>query len=321
MLLFHFTRFLLLLMAATVSLPSWANDAPSPEMPAQQYRLLVENPARDVGYTVGDKLSRHIVLEVKAPYQLIPTTLPIVGYERRYQGQVIGIELRQIQHQEQKLDGVRRYTLDLQYQVFDNEATAKMFFLPAEVLKFQGKNPQDVVQIEIPSWGFRVSPLAIFGAVKIEQDMSGFRPPFEIPLQVEKNKLWASLGLLAINVLGLIYILGSRAWLPNMGKPFARAYRQLRKPEAQQLPSAITLLHQAFNSSSQTSLFSDNLALLYQRAPAFQCIDSQIQQFFSLSSQVLYENQLAKLDQAQTLAWLNQFCLQCRACERGLKPV
>jgi mxaA protein len=56
------------------------------------------DPVRLVGYTVGDVIEREVILTVKAPYKLIETSLPIPGYEKRHKGQVIGIELKSIQH-------------------------------------------------------------------------------------------------------------------------------------------------------------------------------------------------------------------------------
>lgn len=301
----------------------WANDPPSPDMPEAMYTLKTTEPERDVGYTVGDKLSRHVQLSVQKPYQLIETTLPIVGYERRYRGQIIGIELRQIQHGKKQFKDHTEYTLDLEYQVFTNDATAKMAFLPAEILKFQGAKKDDIVQIRVPSWGFRVSPLAVFGAVKIEQDMSTYRPPFLIQPYPEKQKLVACLVVLGISLLALVYILGNRAWLPNMGKPFAKTYRRLRKlkPETASISIALTHLHQAMHIAGKTSIFSDNIEQLYQQQPALKNIDAEIKQFFQLSRAVFYENKLNQLDATETLAWLKLFCRRCRDCERGLKAI
>ncbi len=301
----------------------WANDPPSPDMPENMYSLKSVEPERDVGYTVGDKLSRHVLLSVKKPYQLIETTLPIVGYERRYRGQIIGIELRQIQHGKKQFKDHTEYTLDLEYQVFTNDATAKMAFLPAEILKFQGAKKDDVVQIRVPSWGFRVSPLAVFGAVKIEQDMSTFRPPFLIQPYPEKQKLVACLVVLAISWLGLMYIQCNRAGVPNMGKPFAKTYRQIHKFKAdeQNIELALTRIHQAMHTAGKTSIFSDNLDVLYQQVPTLKNIDAEILQFFALSRAVFYENKLKQLNIAETLAWLKLFCRHCRDCERGLKAI
>ena len=302
---------------------AWANDPPSPDMPTDMYSLKITNPERDVGYTVGDKLSRHVVLAVKKPYQLIPTTLPIVGYERRYRGQVIGIELSQIQHQVKQFKDHTEYTLDLQYQAFTNSPTAKTVFLPAEILKFQGAKKDDIVQVRVPSWGFRVSPLAVFGAVKIDQDMSTYRPPFLLQPYPEKQKLVACLIVLAISLLGLLYILGNRAWLPNMGKPFAKTYARIRKlkAESQNIELALTQIHQAMHVAGKTSIFSDNIDTLYECVPTLKNIDAEVKVFFQLSREVFYENKLHKLDSKATITWLKQFCRHCRDCERGLKPL
>ena len=311
------------LLGLLMSIQVWANDPPSPDMPTKLYQLQITNPTRDVGYTVGDTLQRHVVIKVKKPYRLVETTLPIVGYERRYKGQLLGIELRSIQHQSNQLSDENEYRLDLEYQVFTNGPTAKMAFLPAEIIKFQGNKKDDLVQIRLPSWGFRVSPLAVFGAVKIEQDMSGFRPPFLLQPYPEKQKLVACLIVLGISLLGLLYIFGNRAWLPNMGKPFAKAYRQVRKQKADAagIQQALSLMHQAMHVAAQTSIFSDNLEALYAKQPNLRSIEREIQQFFLLSRQVFFENKLAELNIAASHQWLKQFSRHCRDCERGLKPL
>jgi len=311
------------LIGLMASASVWANDPPSPDMPSNLYQLEISNPTRDVGYTVGDTLQRHVVIRVNKPYQLIPTTLPIVGYERRYRGQIIGIELRNIQQQSKQLSKQNEYRLDLEYQVFTNEATAKMAFLPAEIIKFQGAKKDDVVQIRVPSWGFRVSPLAVFGAVKIEQDMSGYLPPFLLQPYPEKQKLVACLIILGISLLGLLYIFGNRAWLPNMGKPFAKAYRQVHKQKADAagVRQGLSVMHQAMNIAAQTSIFSDNKEMLFAKQPNLRSIDQELQQFFLLSRQVFFENKLAELNIPASHQWLKQFSRHCRDCERGLKPL
>ena len=89
---------LLSLVLISTSFVANANDEPSPEMPEGIIKLSKADPARNVGFLMGDMLNRTITLEVKKPYKLIETTLPIVGYEHRYKGQVSGIELRKISH-------------------------------------------------------------------------------------------------------------------------------------------------------------------------------------------------------------------------------
>jgi len=299
-----------------------ANDAPSPNIPADKIKLYLKNPERDVGYTVGDTLSRNIRLEVKNPYRLIPTSLPIVGYERRYKNQVTGIEVRKINFRESVHSDSRTYTIDIEYQVFTTGPTAKPVALPTETIKFQGNKKDDVVQFSIPSFRFRVSPLAVFGAVKIEYDMSTFRAPFLIQTYPEKQKLVACIIVLFLSLISLLYIIGSRAWLPFMGRPFAQAYRRIKKEKSDHsgVARAIESLHLALNTSAKYTVFTHSVEDFCTDHPNFQTIQHEICAFFRLSDEIFFNtNQESGLHQTN-LIWLKNFCRQCRDCERGLKP-
>ena len=222
-----------LVFALFLSINAWANDEPSPSIPESAVKLSITEPDRSVGFMMGDLLNRSVTLEVKKPYKLVETTLPIVGYEHRYKGQVSGIELRKISHTRKENRNSTTYTIDLTYQVFTTAPVVKPAILPAEIIKFQGPKTAEakdgLVQYRVPSFYFRISPMVVFGAVKIEQDMSPFRKPFLLQPYPEKQRLIACLIVLGLSLLGLLYILGTRAWLPLMGKPFAQAVRQLRK--------------------------------------------------------------------------------------------
>lgn len=311
----------------TSSLPAFANDEPSPAIPENAVKLKLVNPDRTGGFMMGDLLNRTVTIEVKKPYKLVETTLPIVGYEHRYKGQVSGIELRKINHTYKENRSSRVYTIDLSYQVFTTAPVVKPAILPGETIKFQGPATAEakdgLVQYTIPPFYFRVSPMAVFGAVKVEQDMSPLHPPFLLQAYPEKQKLVACLVVLGLSLLGLLYILGSRAWLPFMGKPFAQAGRQLRrlskKNHEANLKLAIGCVHHALNETAKYSVFSDNLAALFDKAPGFKMIEDELNQFFVLSNQVFFEKQHSA-QPAQAMQWLRQFCKQCRDCERGLKP-
>jgi len=105
---------------------------------------------------MGDMLNRTITLEVKKPYKLIETTLPIVGYEHRYKGQVSGIELRKISHSSKENHDNTTYVIQLAYQVFTTAPVVKPAILPAEIIKFQGPATEEakdgLVQYKIPEF-------------------------------------------------------------------------------------------------------------------------------------------------------------------------
>lgn len=306
----------------TMHFPANANDAPSPEIPSNMVTLYLTNPDRDVGFHVGDKLKRKIRLEVKKPYKLIPTSLPIVGYERRYKNQVTGIEVTKINYIEKSHQENKTYLIEIEYQVFTTGATAKPAALPSEVLKFEGVKKDDIVQFTIPSFRFRVSPLAVFGAVKIEYDMSTFRAPFLLQTYPEKQKLTIYLSILALSLIFLLYILGSRAWLPLMGKPFSLALRSMKriKCDKEGIHLAITKVHQALNSTAKFSVFNNNIDIFVSSNPKFKPLKNQLIRFFEISDDAFFNTNKISEDYHQTLIWLRTFCRQCRDCERGLTP-
>ena len=137
----------------------------------------------------------------------------------------------------------------------------------------------------------------------------------------DKQRLQVALAVLGLSLLGLLYILGKYTWLPRMGGPFAKAYRDLRKlPHNQEgLQRAVARLHEAFNTTAGQSVFSDTLDEFIMQKPAFGVIRRDIEQFFQISRQVFFEPG-AEQKIADPQAWLKRFCRNCRDCERGLAP-
>ena len=279
-------------------------------------------PTKLVGYTVGDVIERTVELTIKAPYKLIETSLPIVGYEKRYRGQLIGIELKSMIHTKDEDDASTVHTIKLAYQVFTNNVVAKNASLGPEYLQLiNTKNPKDLVKYRIPSLSIAISPISIFGAVKIENNMSQFRPPLLLSDVNEKKWLKALLVVLGLSLLALLYIVGKHAWLPRMGGAFAKAYRLQRKlpNNITGLQSALSQVHTAFNTTAGYSVFSNNLNHFLSQHPQFNPAQSAIESFFALSRQVHFEQNTPQ-DIATSKAWLLKFTRQCRDCERGLIP-
>jgi mxaA protein len=277
----------------------------------------VANPERDVGFHVGDVLQRIVTLKVQKPYKLLETSLPLAGNQKRYQGQKQGIETRSAMLEHTEDGDYNVYKLDVTYQVFTNNVVAKPAALPPEFVKFSGNGK--IFQVRIPSWSFRISPLAVFGSVKIEYDMSAYRGPLLLDGSMHRYALWGLLGVLGCALLGLLYIAGNRSWLPRMGGPFARAYRDLRKLSADDagLQRGVTRIHQAFNASHGSSVFTAEEFLATK--PGFAAIRDDIERFFLLSRTVFFDVNANPGIEGSRQDWLRQFCRRCRDCERGLK--
>jgi mxaA protein len=282
------------------------------------------NPDHKVGYTVGDILTRKVIVTIKKPYVLVDESLPIIGYERRYKGQLVGIDLSAITHTKKETSDSVTHEISLSYQVFTNNLVAKHGSMPQEYLRLFNVDAKgkDVAKARIPSWDFVVSPLSVFGSLKIENDMSGFRGPLLLNPAPEKTRLNILLGVMGASLLGLLYMLGKHAWLPRMGGPFAKSYRAIRKQEntPQGIQNAVSSMHTALNETAGMSLFTGNLEQFFAKKPAFKAIRKEFEQFFGLSRQVFFEPNAQHQTGSDPIAWLAQFSRRCRDCERGLVP-
>ncbi len=321
-------KYTLMLLMSLVPLSALALDSQElPDVKEGIVSIETKDPVKLVGYTVGDVIEREVTLTIKAPYKLIDTSLPIPGYEKRYRGQLIGIELKSIDHVKKESEQETTHHIRLAYQVFTNNVVAKNAALGPEYLNLiNTKDKKDLVKYRVPSLTIAISPIAIFGQVKVENNMSPFLGPLLMSDTKEKQALKISLAAIAISLIGLLYILGKHAWLPRMGGAFARAYRAVRKTGHDEtgLKQAISILHQAFNSTAGMSVFNDNLSDFLHNHPDFYPIRPEIEAFFDLSRQVYFEPSFQSNSQhaagSNPHQWLVQFTRHCRDCERGLIP-
>jgi mxaA protein len=199
---------------------------------------------------------------------------------------------------------------------------AKPGFLPAEYIRVLNPNDPEkkVFKYRIPEYQIAISPLSIFGNIKIEEDMSPLRGVFLID---EKNpiKTLKISGIIALfSLLGLLYIYSQYAWLPNARGVFARTHRSINKVQATpaNIQKAITEMHRAFDLVTGKTLFKDNLQDLYAKNSSFENIDNELREFFKLSTLVFFNTSNKKYDHEEMLKWLKNFSRHCRDCERKL---
>lgn len=298
-------------------------DVKLPSIDEQYVEFASIDPVRDAGYVVGDVLTRTMTITVKKPYQLIQESVPIVGYEHRYRGEKSGIELVKIDISTTKNKDSETHIINLSYQVFTTSRVAKPAVLRGEILKMRNtENKKQVLQYKTSSFPFRISPLSVYGAVNLDQEMY----PFTEPLTLDNSKSIFNVkilaAILALALLGLLYIFGSRAWLPRMGAPFAKAYRDIKKlPETSEgLQKAVSRVHESLNKTSGASLFNNNLDAFIAKNPKFSPAKQEIQQFFQLSQEVFFEPESKSNIGKSPKNWLLTLCRHLRDCERGLTP-
>ena len=152
--------------------------------------------------------------------------------------------------------------------------------------------------------------------------MSPLRGPLLLDAAPEKQRLKVLVTVLALALLGLLYILGRRAWLPMMGGPFAQAYRALNKlaKTDEGLQKGVTRMHAALNATAGNSVFNDTLDGFLANKTRFAPVSADLQRFFDLSRHVFFESAASAQTSDAKLAWLKHFCRRCRDCERGLRP-
>jgi mxaA protein len=317
-------RFKLTLFLLTLALciNSALADAPLPDVDPNVVSVEESNPKRDAGYVVGDVLERTLTIHIKKPYELVKESLPIVGYEHRWRGQISGVELVRTHHEQTLQKDGATHNVYLAYQVFTTGRVAKPSALRAEIIKLRNTDTKEIKQYRLPSFNFRVSPLSVFGQVKLKDDMSQFQPPLLLDATLQKQNIKLLLAPLVLSILGLVYILGLYTWLPRMGTPFAKAYRAIRKTSNNEdgLKQAVERVHLALNQAAGTTMFSHNAQQLWQNNPKFLPMQHEIVAFFAMSNQVFFSGESSHQDTNTAKDWLLRFCRQMRDCERGLIP-
>jgi mxaA protein len=317
-------HFLLMLLSISTTAAYALDVTKLPDVKDGIVSIKMVDPVKDVGYVVGDMVTREITLTIKKPYALIEESLPIVGYEKTYRGQPIGVYLSAIKHTKKEEGDQVEHQLTLTYQILTSSVVAKRAAVLAEYVRLLNTESKDkeLVKYRVPMWEFVISPLSVFGQIKVEDDMSQFRGPLLLDASSHKKNLNYLLAALVLSLLGLIYIIGKNAWLPRMGGPFAKTYRNIKNQSNTPagIQQAVTSMHTALNTSAGNSLFMNNLDEFLAKKPAFNAIKSEIAQFFALSRQVFFEPNAKHDVGSNPTQWLAQFCRRCRDCERGLRP-
>ncbi len=307
-----------LLMFSSANNFAYEDPRKFPDMDPKYVDISILDPNQKVGYTVGDYINREITLTVKEPFKLIEESLPIVGYEKRYRGQLLGISLKAINVSKKTKDDLTTFVIKLKYQIFTNNVVAKPASITADYYRFINPNePKKIQKFRVPAFTFAISPIAIFGDVKIENDMSPYRGPFLKDKIPDENKIKFSLFALIIILLIFIYIYGRYTWLPN--RTFSMVYRRFKKqkPSAANTKKIITALHSGFDNLIEQSLFEDNIPLLIKKNGSFKHIEKELHTFFKISRALFFQKHI-KLDQDELNEWLVNFALHCRMCERKL---
>jgi len=269
----------------------------------------MSNPVNSNGIQIGDVLNRTLDIEVDSTYQLPKTSLPMKGESRK------GIELRDINVQMTKHGGKNVYTIALGYQVFASAAKPVIMALPEEHMALVGG--AKALSIDIPEWKFWYSPLVAEGIANAKENLQPQAKPTLMDLKLHSDRLYISLALLMLGLLGLVYVNADKRWLPFMNGEFAQAHRNIKKLKKDKVTkkNAFRYMHQAFNKVYGSNVFVTDLDAFLTSHPKFVKLSDEIRAFFEQSNKALFASQHE--NDTQYLQDLILLSKRLRDCERG----
>lgn len=264
---------------------------------------------RAFGYTVGDRVTRQIALDVPQGLTLDEESLPRIG------GQGRALELQRVVLR-RSLTGVPR-ELQLDYQVMLAPRELRVLEMPPVELHFRG-TPRDQT-LRIDAWPVSVAPLTAIEPSPRE-GLGELRPDLPAP-QIDtapaRMRLIAEAAVAALLLAYLGHVYGVVPWLARRHAPFGRAWRTLKalpaQPDAAQRRAAFEQFHAALNASAGEVLFAHGLRRFIAQRPAFAPLRDDLATFFTRSREEFFADAGAATD----LRWLTELSRRCRDAERG----
>jgi mxaA protein len=272
-------------------------------------RVDVEQP-RAFGYRLGDIIERRVIVDLPRGLRLDEASLPKIARPGH------AIELRGIDRTSERIDGGERLRLVLRYQLFVSPLQARTFELPAVRLRFDGMPGEQTALVE--AWPLAAAPLTPPEASS-RTGLGELRP--DAPLMLPEPPLrrlvvWATLAALALAVVPHV-LLGERWWARRQ-RPFARAYRDLRRLDLSAggapLHAAFRRLHRAFDEAAGRSLFAAGAASFAADGTRWAALRADIGAFFERSRAAFFGNGPPRADDGARLLALAR---ALRDAERG----
>lgn len=258
---------------------------------------------RAFGWTAGDVVQRRLLIEAPAGMALDLASLP------QARKPVQAIELRRARLQGRELL--------LEYQVFLAPTTLRTLEIAPMKLRFAGPAGERFVRVE--AWPLTVAPLTP-DEVSPREGLGELRPDLAPPLldlSARRTRLVAcAAALLLLGAVATWRWFGI-PWLGRRRRPFALAWRLLRKlparPSPDQRQAALKALHGALNQSAGQVLFEAGLPRFVAARPGFAPLQDELQRFFRQSHDEFFAGRAGEFD----AAGLRRLARRCRDAERN----
>ena len=258
---------------------------------------------RAFGWTVGDVVQRKLLLDMPAGLALDLASLP----QTRRPGQAIELRSARLQGRE----------LLLEYQVFLAPTAVRTLEIAPMRLRFGGPAGERFVRVD--AWPLTVAPL-MPDEVSPREGLGEMRPDTAPPL-IDTSARQTRLTVYGAALLLLAAVFAWRwfglPWLGRRQRPFAQAWRALRKlpaqPSDEQRQAAFKALHAALNRCAGEVLFEAGLPRFVGRHPGFVPLRDALEQFFRHSHDEFFAGHEGVVDGA----WLRRLGRACRDAERN----
>ena len=272
--------------------------------------VVLEPPARDFGYFLGDVLTAEAIVTVDTGTVLDRGSLPQPGPASRL------IDIRHVDVTEAPSGAGRAYRIRVEYQSFYGPDTATAIDVPGYALDFTDKAGRLAAQV--PGWRFTASPLR--HDVVAVTDARRLRPDHAAPAPQDGAARLRLFGGAGVALLAALALLSQGGVLPAVRmrpRPFGTAARRiprlLRSPDGQ--ARALLELHRAFDAAAGRSVLAGDIDNFIAQHGAVAGMRPDIERFFAASRRRFFGD--GSGDPAVTDAWLRQFARQLGRAERG----
>lgn len=227
---------------------------------------------RAFGYLLGDVLTQRVLLPDGDSGAVSP---PSIGRATAW------LERRRVRIDD---DAQGRTWMAIDYQVVNVAPTLTRIALPALTL-----TSSTGATLHVAQWPISVGPMTPADAFKTG-DLQPLRPDrLAPPMAVEplRRQMRLALGLLGLTLLAWAAWWRWRSWRESAQLPFARAWRQIRKPggpNGAAASDAWVCLHRAVNETAGHVVHAGSLSGLFDRAPYLQPLRVQLEQFYCQST-------------------------------------
>ncbi len=261
--------------AAATPAPETAAPAAAPAPQPQGAPARVEQP-RAFGHTLGDVLTQRVLLAIDGkPVEL--TKPPAPGR--------VGVWLeRRPTRIERDADGLR--WLVIEHQLINAPQALVALTLPALDLQTSGG------LLGVAAWPFSAAPLTprnAFGEGALDAlQPDRAAPAVDTTALRRQIALWG--GLFIATLLAWGGWLAWRSWRAGRSQPFARALRDLKglRGRGDDAPEAWQALHRAFDRTAGRSLQPASLPRLFERAPQYAPLRTDIERFYAQSAALFF---------------------------------